>query len=168
MFETKLHDWAALRGGVGTVLLRCKSGMQRAPDTKVGQGLDFPAPVRCELPPVPPVPAKYRGPRKPAWIGPCPCAPCVPYRKTACRSRAASIAALFVAGLQVFMVNDPSPHPPIKVLPVTFGTRVIRTTSRMCSPVEKLGIQRYRLCAMRGLMARDTLQAGTSPYALPP
>ena len=102
MFETKLHDWAALGGGVGTVLLRCKWGVQPAPDTKVGQGLDFPARMWCELSPVSPTDPKYRGPRKPAWIGLVPCVPCVPYRKTVCRSRAGSFVVLSVAGLHGF------------------------------------------------------------------
>ena len=117
MYETKLHDWAALGGGVRIVLSRCKWGAQRAPDTKVRQGPDFHAPTRCELSPVSPTRAKHRGPRKPAWIGLVPCVPCVPYRKTGCRSRAAWLGALIVTGLRVYLLPTApslhaSPQPP--------------------------------------------------------
>ena len=94
---------------MGTVLLRDKWSVQPAPDTKVGQGLDFPAPMRCELSPVSPTPKKYRGTRKPAWIGLVPYVPyvpCVPYRKTVSRSRVASFAVLFVTGLHVRMAKQ--------------------------------------------------------------
>lgn len=99
MFETKLQDRAALGGGVGTVLSRCKWGVRRAPDTNDVQWLDFPAPMRCELSPVSPTGPKYRGLLKPAWIGLVPCVPCVPYRKTVCRSRIALLAVLDVTEL---------------------------------------------------------------------
>lgn len=94
---------------MGIVLLSGKWGVQCAPDTKEGQGLDFPAPMRCELSPVSPTQKKYRGTRKPAWIGLVPCVPCVPYSKNSLPKSCCIGCGGFCYRVTRFLLGDQPP-----------------------------------------------------------
>jgi len=141
------------------------AGLHQIPSK--GRGLDVPGRIWSELSPVSPASQKDRGPRKPAWILAVPCVPYVPYRKTVCQSRVVSFSVLSVTGLHVSMVNDP---PPLSgSFPRHFLERVIRTTSRTCSPVFALGIQRYSDTADQcdiSLMTMTTYRACAVPATM--
>lgn len=110
------------------------------------------------LSPMSPTDQKYRGPRKPAWIGLVPYVPCVPYKKIAsqeciqtisvqsvtklrvcatvahqsngrCRRHCSGLGMLALPGFSGLAGDSHKGTPPIKVLPAIDPIRVIRTTS---------------------------------------
>ena len=96
---TKMQNYGPRGGGVCRVFSRCKRHFQCSTDTKVKQVSHFSARLRSELSPLSPTHAKYRGQRKPAWIGLVPCVPCVPYSKSGWPRSCACLTPLAIGKL---------------------------------------------------------------------
>lgn len=75
------------RGAVCAKPFRAVKGVLFVPQTPKYYKFRTLCTVIVRLSPLSPTRSKYRGPRKPAWIGLVPCVPCVPYRKTVSQDR---------------------------------------------------------------------------------